>query len=225
MKLLLCGGGSGVQTALANKKLNEIINHSKPILYIPLAMKSEKYDSCYEWIKKELKLVDVPYIEMIRSIDELISKNLHDYSALFIGGGNTFKLLNDLKVSGAFSMIEDYINNDGIVFGGSAGAIIFGRDLDACKLDDENFVDLEDTKGYDVLGGISLLCHYTNRDEEKDNISTKYLLSISDGRKIIALPEEDTIFLSGSTFTVIGTRPYYIFENGVRKEMKCNLEM
>ena len=36
MKLLLCGGGSGEQNALANQKLNEIIDHTKPILYILL---------------------------------------------------------------------------------------------------------------------------------------------------------------------------------------------
>lgn len=38
MKLILCGGGSGDQNTLANQKLNEIIDHNKPILYIPLAM-------------------------------------------------------------------------------------------------------------------------------------------------------------------------------------------
>jgi len=48
-----------------------------------------------------------------------------DYSFLFIGGGNTFKLLYDLKSSGAFVNIQGYLNNGGVVFGGSAGAIIF----------------------------------------------------------------------------------------------------
>ena len=46
MRIFLCGGGCGEQTIDANKKLNSIIDHSKPILYIPLAMKSERYSSC-----------------------------------------------------------------------------------------------------------------------------------------------------------------------------------
>ena len=38
MQLILCGGGSREQNTLANQKLNEIVDHNKPILYIPLAM-------------------------------------------------------------------------------------------------------------------------------------------------------------------------------------------
>ena len=41
MRLILCGGGSGEQNLLANQKLDEIINHTKPLLYIPLAMDEE----------------------------------------------------------------------------------------------------------------------------------------------------------------------------------------
>ena len=40
MRIFLCGGGCGKQTIEANKKLNEIIAHNKPLLYIPLAMNS-----------------------------------------------------------------------------------------------------------------------------------------------------------------------------------------
>ena len=56
MKLLLCGGGAGEKTVLANKKFNEIIDHSKKVLYLPLAMdeSDHSYDDCYEWIKGEL---------------------------------------------------------------------------------------------------------------------------------------------------------------------------
>ena len=92
MKVFICGGGSGEQTARALHRLNEVINHTLPCLYIPLAMEEEKYDNCYEWITGELSNVDIPGIEMTRSAEELSRKNLEGYSFLFIGGGNTFKL-------------------------------------------------------------------------------------------------------------------------------------
>ena len=113
MQLILCGGGSGDQNTLANQKLNEIIDHTRPILYIPLAMNEEEhsYDSCYEWIQGELANVDIPYIEMVRTFEELASKDLQHYAALYIGGGNTYKLLLGLKQSGAFNNIRNYINN------------------------------------------------------------------------------------------------------------------
>lgn len=70
MKIFLCGGGSGIQTAEAYKRLNEVIDHSKPCLYIPLAMEHEKYDSCYRWLTEELKEIDVPEIVMIRNAED-----------------------------------------------------------------------------------------------------------------------------------------------------------
>lgn len=213
MRIFLCGGGDGSQTTNAYKKLNEIIDHTKPLLYIPLAMESDKYSSCYEWITNELKDLNISSIEMINQASEIITKNLEDYCAIFIGGGNTFKLLNDLKISGAFDKIKSFINNNGIIFGGSAGAIILGKNLKSCALDDDNTVNLEDISGYDVLNGYSILCHYTNRTQEKDEESKKYLLNLSKKEKIVALPEEDTIFINEDNVEVIGNRPYYIFNN------------
>lgn len=215
MKVFLCGGGSGIQTIEAYKRLNEVIDHSKPCLYIPLAMEKEKYADCYEWIKDELKNIDIPYIEMVKSANELAAENLNEFGLIFIGGGNTFKLLSELKLSGAFEKIKEYLNGEGVVFGGSAGAIIFGKDLDACRLDDENEVNLNETNGFDILNGTSILCHYTNRTAQKDEKSKQYLLEVSKHRKVVALPEEVTLFVNGEDIEVIGSRPYYFFENGV----------
>lgn len=219
MRIFLNGGGSGTKTVKVNQRLNEIIDHTKPILYIPLAMNKEKYDRCYQWITEELKNVKVPYIEMVRDTSELSLKKLDDYSLIFIGGGNTFKLLFDLKESNCFEKIMQYVNNNGLIFGGSAGAIIFGQDLESCILDDKNEVDLKDIKGFDVLNGVSFLCHYTNRTIEKDNESTRYLLELSKRKKIIALPEEVTLFINDNKLEVIGTRSYYLFDKGIRKKI------
>lgn len=214
MRIFLCGGGCGQQTVDANKKLNEVIDHNKPILYIPLAMPSERYPSCYEWIKDELKGVDVPNIDMVVSGTDLFNKNLENYSALFIGGGNTFKLLKDLKDSGSFEKIKVFIENNGVVFGSSAGAIILGQCIDTCKYADKNEVDLKDLMGFDVVSYFSFLCHFTNQDKEKTELNKNYLLELSKKEKIIAIPEEDTIYYENGKFEIIGNRPFYIFEEG-----------
>ena len=98
MRLLLNGGGSTEQLIPTMSKLNEIIDHNKPILYIPLAMDEieHPYDECYEWFSKQIINVLVPGLDMARSFEDLASKNLNEYSAIFIGGGNTYKLLKGL---------------------------------------------------------------------------------------------------------------------------------
>lgn len=130
---------------------------------------------------------------MIRNSEELATKKLSNYSFLFIGCGNTFKLLKELKTSNAYQHIVNYLEHDGIIFGGSAQAIIFGQD-------------------------ISVFCHYTNGTPDKNEQSKQFLLEMSKQNKIIALPEEVTLFVNDNTIEVIGDKPYYYFENGIMYE-------
>lgn len=220
MKVFMCGGGAGEQTKKALARLNEVINHALPCLYIPLAMEEDKYDDCYEWIKGELKDVEIPGIDMIRSAEDLSAKSLREYSFLFIGGGNTFKLMNDIKRVKMFKPMMEYLYSGGVAFGGSAGAIIFGEDLESCNLDDDNEVGLTETEGFDVMKGVSFLCHFTNRTVEKDRKSEEYLRKISDHRIVYALPEEDTLFWNDDHLEEIIERPYYIFKNGSMTEIR-----
>lgn len=218
MHLFLNGGGDGEKMTLIYERFQDVIDRTKPLLYVPLAMKQEMYPGCLEWITGELKGFDIPGIAMITSGAELAEKTLSDYCAVFIGGGNTFKLLYELKCSGSFEKLKAYMECGGVIFGGSAGAIIFGEDIISCKYADRNEVALAETEGFDSLGGISLLCHYTSEGEEKTKMHTDYLLELSRNKKIIALPEEDTIIVTDDTLEIVGTRPYYVFENGVKEE-------
>lgn len=216
MRVFICGGGSGNDTTEATKRLNDIINHTKPILYIPLAMDEVKhsYDGCFQWVTSELAHVEVPYIDMVLSFDELETKNYQDYAALFIGGGNTFKLLKGLKETKCFEKIQEYLQNNGIVFGGSAGAIILGNYIDTCKYADKNEVNLEDLRGFNVINNYSLLCHFTNQDQNKTELNRKYLLELSKEEQIIALPEEVTLYIEDGKYKIFGNKPFYIFEKG-----------
>ena len=221
MKLILNGGGDGKAAVSARQLLNRVIDHHKKILYIPFAWPDPTYQGCLEFLTGELTDVEKAGIEMVRTAGELMRPELTDYACLYIGGGNTYKLLNDLKASGAFEKIRKYLTEeDGIVYGGSAGAIIFGKDLDSCNTDDDNEVGLRDHAGFDMLGGYSLLCHYTNRNRERTELSRRYLLELSKIKPVYAIPEEDTICVNDGGVAFIGERPYYEFVYGTVTERK-----
>lgn len=230
MKLFLNGGGCGNQTILTYKEINKIIDHNKPVLYVPLAMDEidHPYDSCYEWIKKEISSIDIPNIEMVRSFEEFADKDFNKYSLIYIGGGNTYKLLNGIKTTHTYDKLKEYIKNDGIVYGSSAGAVIFGKDINIIEVMDNNNVGIKDTSGFDYLNGISLFVHYTNyrskySEEENKSLTEKYTDFIVNytkkNEKVIAFPEEDTIFFDGKNIKVIGEIAYYTFENGKKEKM------
>lgn len=199
MRVFLNGGGSGKKTLAACKRLNEVIDHNKPILYIPIALDESMFPGCMDFITKELECVKVPEIIMELDMKKVADSNLDEYSAIFIGGGNTFKLMKCLKESGAFDNISEYLKRDGIVFGGSAGAIILGSSIEVAGYLDENEVGLTDLSGFDVYNGISLFCHYDGTAETKE-----YIRKLSEKMPINALTEETTIFINGSSVEIIG---------------------
>lgn len=189
--VLANGGGSGPCAAEAYRRFGLLLDKTKPLLYIPLAMEPAEYPSCLEWATAELAALQVP-IRMAASPEELASLNLPDFCGIFIGGGNTYTLAKRLKDSGAFAKLLDYIKSGGPVFGGSAGAILLGADIAACRFEDENLVDLQDTAGLDVLHGLSLLCHYE---------SGKAVPAL--GRPVLALREEQTLLVQGDAIEMI----------------------
>ena len=224
MKLFLNGGGSTKELVLTMSKVNEIIDHSKRILYVPLAMEETEhpYDDCYEWFQQQIENVDVIGVDMPRTFEQFASLDLNQYSAIFIGGGNTYKLLKGIKDYHIFNKINDYLDHNGIVIGCSAGAIIFGYDINSILIMDRNDVNISDTKGFNKLNGKSIFAHYTNsKTEEIHKMYTDYLIDYSSkNESVIALPEEDTIFLDGKEEIILGNKPYYEFNQGNLKKIE-----
>ena len=226
MKLFLNGGGSGESFMEPFKILNQEIDNNKPVLYVPLAMDENEhpYDGCYEWITEKFKNINIPYIDMTRSFEDLASRNFENYSCIFIGGGNTYKLLKGMKETKTFNKLAEYVNNGGIIFGASAGAVIFGKDINIISEMDKNDVNLIDTKGFDMINRYSIFPHYTNKKsklskEENTQRHEKFTKSIIEFSKslgkVYALPEEDTMIYCDGNLEIIGTLPYYICENGI----------
>lgn len=224
MGIILGGGGSGQQTILTNKLVESLIDNNKPILYIPLAMEPYRYESCLAWINGEFSNIKHGNIVMVKSALEILEHNLSDYAMIFIGGGNTYRLLTRLKDSGAFERIKQYVDNGGLVYGGSAGAIIFGKDINSCLYQDENAVGLKDTSGFNSLFGFSFTAHYTNQDAEQTKKATEYLTKYSITEPVIALPEEDSLYTDDETVKIVGTKPWYIFNNGNKKQLEPDIE-
>lgn len=212
MKVILCGGGDSKQTEEVNKLYASLIEKDKPVLYIPIAMEENKFSSCIGWIKNELKPYGINKIEMITNIYSMKEYCLDKYSSIFIGGGNTYRLLYLLKDSGAFNLIQNFIKNDGVVMGGSAGAIIFGKDICCTEYADDNIVKLLDTKGFDVAKGFDICCHYTNKDDERNKFEFGFISDyVAMGNTVFALPEETSLFVEDDKVTVIGSMECTVF--------------
>lgn len=205
MKLLLSGGGSPEQVKETDELFANYVNGNK-VLYIPVAMEDIPYEECLKWFKSVYEKYGITKIDMCTNLQDY--QNLDGYKAIFIGGGNTFKLLKEIKESNFDKRLIEYLNNDGFVYGGSAGAIIFGSSIDTASYADENNVNLEDLSGLNLLNDYRIWCHY-------DGVNGMDELMSIDG-KIIALYEESGLFYDGNKLNIIG-KPYVEFNNTERK--------
>ena len=214
MTLFLNGGGCGEQLKETYSSFKKEVDLSRPLLYIPLAMDEERYSDCWAWIQKELENFGFPSIDMVKSAQELCCKNLMAYAAIFIGGGNTYKLLSDLRSCDAFNRLRGFVEDGGTVFGSSAGAIIFGKNIDSSGWDDQNIVELKETKGFNKVFDAYIGAHYPNSASDKTQKAKECFMNLSHEAPVIALPEEDTLIVKKNIIKIIGSEPYYIFKNG-----------
>ena len=114
--------------------------------------------------------------------------------------------------------------------GGSAGALIWGRSIDTCKDDglgiksicDQNLVNLQDTTGFDMLNGYSLLVHYKKEEEQIPATEQRVKRLLKEGYKLICLPEETSLWINGKEAKIIGPKPSEIYDGHEKKTVHTN---
>ncbi len=224
MKLILSGGGSGKQTTELDSKFASLVDKSKPLLYIPVAIdtKTHPYPGCLEWLKETFDPLRIKKYDMWTEED--LSKgekiDVKNFGGIYIGGGNTPYLLKTLKESGMWKFLKDAIKENIPIYGGSAGAIIFAKSIIPSLSADENKVHLENFEGMNLISNREIWCHY---DEDNDKIIREFIETYN-LKEIVALPEETGLFITDK-IKVIGNKSAYMFSANSKIEIKVEGEI
>jgi dipeptidase E len=198
MKLLLSGGGSPNKTKNIDKKFIELCGN-KTILYIPIAKKTRPFEDCYNWIKNIFEsLGSKSEVVMWTELSNKSLAQVKNFGGICIGGGNTFALLEELKESGFDKVLKEALSEDIVIYGISAGAVIFGKDISiALEAGDLNLNNLEDFSSLDVLDRKNIWPHYS--EEYKNRLNSL----IEEGNKIITLEEGEGLLIEENKKTRI----------------------
>lgn len=214
-KLFLSGGGDEKQTF----KLDSIfLKNIQSILYIPVAWPTDDFERCLIWFSNMISLHKKMKITMLADLNRKV--NLNGFDAVYIGGGNTFKLLKKVKESGFDKKLVEYYKNEGIIYGGSAGAIILGKDISTallCKDKDANLVGLKNLNGLNLIYDMDVQCHF-----ESGQIKEHQQHIRKTGRNIIAIPEESALLIENNNCKAIGEKPITIIKKDTWIEYKVN---
>lgn len=226
MKLFLSGGGSGNESIELDKKFVASLDLSKPLLYIPIAIDTARhpYPGCLAWLKGGLGPLGVMSIVMWTE-EDLANKNEKDFEqfgGIYVGGGNTYKLLKELREFGTLDILRKLAQKNMPIYGGSAGAIILAKTIiPACFLD-ENKSGVTDFSALDLIHGFDVWCHYTgNEDLQIREYIEKFNLE-----KVIGVPETSGLFVTESSIVVVG--PSYVkvfYANNTTREVLPGLDI
>lgn len=118
---------------------------------------AEKYNASFN-------LIDNSVNNSAQEYNKLLSSNI-----LIISGGNTFKLLENLRKSGLDKAIKEFANKSEFVLSGfSAGALVLTPTIEVCNLPnyDENLVGLKDLTGLGIVN-FEVFPHYDESTQKE----------------------------------------------------------
>ena len=103
----------------------------KTVTYIPTAAIAEEIEGMAEEETRMLEALGliVDELEVSTASRESVQEKLTKNDMIFVGGGNTFFLLQELKKSGADKIIVQEVNKGKLYIGESAGAIAACPDI------------------------------------------------------------------------------------------------
>jgi dipeptidase E len=224
--LFLSGGGPGeVTEEIDSYFINKVLPQSEhvKILYIPVAKSGDMnaYKKSLNWVKTKFSPLDKnDRIEFIlcTKLEKFIS--LSEYDAVYIGGGNTYRLLHLIYKSHFDKLLIEYIKSGGIVYGASAGTVLFGQDI-STYIEDKYLPEnikhkYIEEKGIPMLGNYSLLTHFEDGDEDK---VVKYFNSHQDS--VISIPPGVALVVKKDNSYKVGGKDILIYRpNGEVEKMK-----
>jgi len=214
MKQLILAGGGGKEDSV---KIDELFKQLAPkILYIPIAWKTKEFHKCKDWFET---IFD--NFEMWTDLQDKTYEDLEPFDGIYIGGGNTYRLLRNIKKTSFYDLILKFLDSDKVIYGGSAGAIIFGKTMETAQFGgdpDRNLVKIKDLSGFDVVNGYAIQCHYrSEQDNELKEFSKEY--------KTIAIPERSGIYVDEDKLKVVGFESACIFKDGEKTVFEVGSEI
>jgi dipeptidase E len=153
------GGGSASAEADVLAYFSGLVGRSGRILDVPWAQPDPTDPALSSWARLALGEHGITQVDTMTSV-EAVGERLDAYDGVFMGGGNTFLLLERLRATGFGVELARAVRAGLPCYGGSAGAIVLGVSIEPCLHLDRNDLGMTDLAGLDLFGGRAVWCHY-----------------------------------------------------------------
>ena len=216
--IFLGGGGDEKQSYDFDSVFFKGLPKRGKLLYIPVALDRDTsgYEDAYSWFRSVVNLhAKEKDIEVSMLLKQDLLDDIDNYDAVYLGGGNTYKLLSFIKSKSMLKMLTSHNRSGKPIYGGSAGAIVLGKNVST--VEEENEENSGDHLGMNLIQDISFRCHYQEDDRKVVHDSVKKV----DGT-VIAIEEESGLLFDPNTnhYKVFGK--IFVFDKDRSLSYSCS---
>ena len=186
------------------KKFLDKNTESKKILFIPTATNVDEYkkyiyltQKAFEDFGYEVENFDVSIFS-----EEIAKEKLSQAKTVFISGGNTFYLLQELKRKNLTSYLKERIENGLLYIGESAGSVIAAPDIEYASIVDDKTLatELNDYTGLNLVD-FYIVPHFEEEPFVESSRNTVELYKDKLDLKLIN--NKEAILVENNNFTII----------------------
>jgi dipeptidase E len=221
MRIALAGGGGKEDSVLIDRRFAAWLEPGGALLYIPVALRwpEAEYARAYAWITSLFRPLGIDRIEMWTRLGDHAPAELQAYAGVYLGGGNTYSLLHQLRRSGFDEGLIRFAESGRPLSGGSAGAAVLGCDIASVAHLDANDVGLADTSGMDLALGASAWVHYTPGDDPR---IARYVADT--GQQLFVMSERAGIAVEGDIAWSVGYEPAFVVDREGRRDLSAGAD-
>ncbi len=198
----------------AREAITTFVAQRRKALFFPFAGTTIAWDSYLAMAQEALRPCGLELATAHTSPD--LARAIGEAEVLIVGGGNTFRLLHEMRVHRGLEPLREAILAGKPYIGWSAGAVLASPTI--CTTNDMPIVN---PGGFDALGVLpfQINAHYTNalptghQGETRNQRLAEYLV-MNPHARVLALPEGNWLEVQGLRHTVHGPHTNWLFLAG-----------
>lgn len=145
--------------------------------------------------------IQVDYFDLSENFSDEQLLGLTAYGTIYLSGGNTYVFMDSANKRDLLFVLKKHMEQDGLLIGASAGAIMMTPSIDIASNEDENTPNLEDTTAFGFLD-FEFHPHFSNSSEELKYLSQYHK---EKGVEIYVCKNGDGLFVSNNQVQLFGT--------------------
>ena len=186
------------------KKFLDKNTESKKILFIPTATNVDEYKKYIHLTQKAFEDFgyEVENFDISIFSEEIAKEKLSQAKIVFISGGNTFYLLQELKRKNLTSYLKERIENGLLYIGESAGSVIATPNIEYASIVDDKTLatELNDYTGLNLVN-FYIVPHF--EEEPFVESSRKTVELYKDKLDLKLINNKEAILVENNNFTII----------------------